>query len=151
MSVYISRAVSMDSNDRYCLSFFENLELVIGNSDAAREVYIVVERIPDIFGYYIVIRFRGYGISFACLDHRTAEVKIFGRDINNRIVLNTKQEMKQFQKDLLTLINIVRYSMKIREIIAKKRRSKNHSTLSETSIYKKSKDNNHIALMLITF
>lgn len=110
----------MGSDDRYCLSFFENLELVVWNSDAAREGYVVVERIPDIFGYYIVIRFRGYGISFACLDHRSAEVKIFGRDINNRIVLSTKQEMEQFQRELLWLINLVRYSMKIREIIAKK-------------------------------
>jgi hypothetical protein len=110
----------MDSDDRYCLSFFENLELIVRNSNAVREGYIVVEKIPDIFGFYIVIRFRDYGISVACLDHWRAKIKIFGKDISDVIVLNTEQEMEQFQKDLLTLINLVRYSMKIREIIAKK-------------------------------
>jgi hypothetical protein len=123
---YICGAV-MYSDDQYCLSFLENLAFIVENSDAAREGYIVVEKIsyvarktPYIAEHYIVIRFRDYSVSVSCLDHRRVEVKIHVKNADNRYIIHTKQEIEQFQKDLLTLINLVRYSMKIREIIAKK-------------------------------
>ena len=49
-----------------------------------------------------------------------------GNDIDKH-VLNTKQEMEQFQKDLLTLIDMIKHSVKIGESMTKKG-SKNRST-----------------------
>jgi hypothetical protein len=124
--------VNSDELYRYCNSFLD--KLAAAAMDAAEEGYIEVTKKfvsspmpPYVYDHHVIIRFRDYSISVSCLDDGKAEVKIqMGNDIDKHI-LSTKQEMEQFQKDLLTFIDMIRHTVKIWESMTRKG-SKNHST-----------------------
>jgi hypothetical protein len=123
---YIYLVVVVNSDEQYCHSFLD--KLAAAAMDAAEEGYIEITKKfvsspmpPYIYDHQVIIRFRDYSISVSCLDDGKAEVKIqMGNDID-RYILNTKQEMEQFQKDLLTLIDMIRHSAKIGGFMTKKK------------------------------
>ena len=124
--------MSSDELYRYCNSFLDKLAANIW--DAARKGYIEITKKfvsspmpPYVYDHQVIINFRDYSISISCLDDGKAEVKIHTMISNDRYILNTKQEMEQFQKDLSMLIDMIKHSVKIRESMTKKG-SKNRST-----------------------
>jgi len=130
--------VNSDELYRYCNSFLDKLTAAV--MDAAEEGYIEITKKfvsspmpPYIYDHQVIIRFRDYSTTVSCLDDGKAEVKIqMGNDIEKH-VLSTKQEMERFQKDLLTLIDMIRHSAKIGGFMTKKKHQYGKSKKKKSS------------------